>query len=207
MGGYRLSAEFLEKVKAEISETNQKLLASLNGRENPFNTVEYIRILFSESLMEDVEFLDDSSGKPQFKIRHAQIIMRDLLEQVIEFMYLIKHPRLISEYVGEKIDIQSVKKSNPVDGMKKLARGRFAECRQSVASMARDIGEEKSTQGHSALYELYCLLSEECHNSYFFARLDDYKEFKDNKEILALSKDQAENLIIIIDRFLSVYKS
>ena len=207
MGGYRLTDGIFSSLREEISSTNMKLIESLKGNDKYFNTIEYIKVFFSDTMMEDVEFLNTFSGQSLFKVRHAQIIMRDLLEQVIEFIFLMKHPDLISEYVGENIDIQSVEQSSPVKGMKKLASGRYSKGRKSVAEMARDVGESKSKPGHPALYELYCLLSEECHNSYFFARLDDYKEYINNQEILALSEDQAENLGIIIRRFMEAYRT
>ena len=71
----------------------------------------------------------------------------------------------------------------------------------------RTINEKKSSPGRPALYEIYRLLSEECHNSYFFARLDDFKEARDHSEILALSEDQAQHLVIIVMRFMEAYRA
>jgi len=57
--------------------------------------------------------------------------------------------------------------SNYIKEFHKLGGGRFPTGRKSVAEMAQDIGEKKSTSSQMTLYELYQLLSDKCHNSYF----------------------------------------
>lgn len=40
--------------------------------------------------------------------------------------------------------------------------------------MAKDIGELKAADGALSLYDVYCILSEKCHNSYFDSLLKDF---------------------------------
>ena len=87
MGTYQIKNEIYKALEEEISMTNQQLLKSLQGKEEILNTVEFIKISFSESLLEDIEFLNNLSGNPIFKIRHAYMVLRDMLEQVIEFIF------------------------------------------------------------------------------------------------------------------------
>lgn len=207
MGGYQVKPELLEAVKKEVTATNLQLLKSLQGKEDIFNTTAYIKILFSDTLLEDVDFLNTLSGQPIFKVRYAQMILRDMLEQVIEFIFLMKHPDMIPQYLGDNINSNAPFGSNPVNELQKMASGRYADGRKTVSEMAKDINEKKSSPGRPALYEIYRLLSEECHNSYFFARLDDFKEARDHSEILALSEDQAQHLVIIVMRFMEAYRA
>lgn len=206
MGGYQIKKNIFEDLQNEISSINQRLLDKLKGRKDILNSVEFIKISFSDNLSEDIELLNTLSGNLLFKVRHANIIMRDMLEQVIEFIYLMKHNELIAEYVGANVDITKLSTSNPIKGFHKLGNERFKGGRKSVSEMAQDINEKKSAPNRPALYELYQLLSEESHNSYFFTSLNDVEETETGKEILALSEEQAQNLMIIIERFMETYR-
>lgn len=206
MNGYQIKTNIFEDLNTEINSTNQKLLETLKNKSEFLNSVEFIKISFSENLLEDIDFLNTLSGNPLFKVRHANIIMRDMLEQVIEFIYLMKHKELITDYLGANVDTPNLSTSNPIKEFQKLGSKRYKNGRKSVSEMAKDIGEKKSTANNLALYELYQLLSEECHNSYFFANLDDIEQVETKNETSALSKDQAENLMTIIGRFLETYR-
>lgn len=206
MGGYQIKANIFDDLRSEISNINQHLLDNLQGKKEILNTVEFIKINFSDNLMEDAELLNTLSGNSLFKVRHAHMIMRDMLEQVIEFIYLMKHPETIADYLGANVDTNSISDSDPIRGFHKLGNERYIDGRKSVSEMAKDIGEKKSSPACPALYEMYQLLSEECHNSYFFASLNDAEEAETGKEVLALTEDQAQNLMIIIGRFMEIYR-
>lgn len=206
MGGYQITTNIYNALIDEISKTNQLLVNSLKAKSTVINSVEFVKISLSENLLEDVEFLNTLSGNSLFKIRHANIIMRDMLEQVIEFIYLIKHPEIISEYFGSNIDTDKLLKHKPIKGIHKLGNERYTDSRKSVSEMARDINEKNTTPNRPALYDMYQLLSEECHNSYFFSNFDDIEELEHGEEILALSEEQAQNIVIILDRFMETYR-
>lgn len=205
MGAYQIKNEIYKALEEEISMTNRQLLKSLQGKEKILNTVEFIKISFSENLLEDIEFLNSLSGNPIFKIRHADMILRDILEQVIEFIFLMKHPDTISDYLGLNIDDNSEKSSDPIKEIHKIGCKRFKDGRKSVSAMAKDIGEKESSSNRITLYDIYQLLSEACHNSYFFAGLDDAETAETGKEFVALSEEQVQQLIIIIGYFMETY--
>lgn len=69
------------------------------------------------------------------------------------------------------------------------------------------IGEKESTENHLALYELYQLLSEECHNSYFFSNLDTLEQVETGKETIALTEAQTQKVQIITGYFMDVLKN
>lgn len=134
------------------------------------------------------------------------MILRDMVEQVIEFIYLMKHPDLIAEFMGDKIDNSKITANTPVKSTHRLGNERYSGGRKSVSEMARDIGEKNLSERQPALYDIYQLLSEECHNSYFFSNLDNLSETENGEEKLALTEEQAQYLMIIIERFMDVYR-
>lgn len=206
MGAYQIKNEIYKALEEEISMTNQQLSKSLQGKEEILNTIEFIKISFSESLLEDIEFLNSLSGNPIFKIRHAYMILRDMLEQVIEFVFLMKHPDMISDYLGLNIDDNSEKSFDPIKEIHKIGSERFKDGRKSVSAMAKDIGEKESSSNRMTLYDMYQLLSEACHNSYFFAGLDVIETVETGKEFVALSEAQVQHLMIIIGSFMEAYR-
>ena len=79
----------VDELKIIIEDKNKKLYAKLKG-DSILDTTEYVKILFSENILEDIEFLSSLNGKTIFKVRHANAVIRNMLEQTIEFMYLLK---------------------------------------------------------------------------------------------------------------------
>lgn len=206
MESFQITDNFFEGLENEISSINQQLLNSMKGKDDVLCSVEFIKIAFSENLLDDVDFLNKSSGQSIFKARHANIILRDMLEQVIEFIYLMKHTELITDYMGFNVDTTRLTTHNPIKGIHKLGGKRFSGGRKSVSEMAQDINEKRSSQNDISLYELYQLLSEECHNSYFFTNLDDVEEVETGKKTLALTEEQDQYIVIIVGRFMETYR-
>lgn len=68
------------------------------------------------------------------------------------------------------------------------------------------VNEKNSTVDHIALYDIYQILSEECHNSYYFSNLDMLDEMKNKERKLALTEEQAQYLVIVIGRFMEVFR-
>ncbi len=204
LNAFHFKDSFLEKIETSISEKNAELLESLNGkdRDSILSSTEYIKIVFSENLLEDVQFLNSLSGSKIFKPRYADVITRDLLEQVIEFIYLMKNPEKIPDFVGANSNLPENPFDDLVESFRHLGSLRYSSKRMSVSKMTDEINEKTSSGDTQSLYDLYILLSEECHNSYFFSILDDFKE---DNEISALTEYQANNLFTIISHFLKFY--
>jgi len=204
---YDIKPDVLESLCGEIVSINKMLIdRALEREDNILFSIEYIKFSFSKHLLEDINFLTTLSGMEMFKPRHAYMILRDMLEQVIEFIYLMKHSELIAEFMGDKIDNSKISKNNPIKSTHRLGNERYSGGRKSVSEMAKDIGEKTPSENQPALYDIYQLLSEECHNSYFFSNLDSLSETEDGEEKLALTEEQAQYLMIIIGRFMEVYR-
>lgn len=206
MESFHITDGFFEFLENEISSINKQLLDSTKEKDDFLCSVEFIKIAFSTNLLDDVEFLITLSGKPFFKARHANMILRDMLEQVIEFIYLMKHNELITEYMGVNVDTSNISTHNPINGIHKLGSKRYNVGRKSVSEMTQDINEKEFTQNDPSLYELYQLLSEKCHNSYFFENLKDIEEVETGKRILALTEKQWYYIVIIISSFMEAYR-
>ena len=94
---------------------------------------------------------------------------------MIEFLYVKKNPRLVDEYLGLKIDLNVLKdKHSPVEGERTFGKKRYLEKRPYISYIYKDIGELKATEGALSLYDVYSILSEKCHNSYFDSLLKDF---------------------------------
>lgn len=206
MESFHITDDFFESLENEISSLNQQLFNSLKGKDNFLCSVEFIKITFSENLLNDVKFLNTLSGEPLFKARYANIILRDMLEQVIEFIFLMKHKELLPDYMGFNVDTSKLTTHNPIKVIHELGRKRYSGGRKSVSEMADDINEKKSFQNGTSLYELYELLSEESHNSYFFANMDGIEQVATGEKVLALTEDQAHYLVLIVAYFMKVYR-
>ena len=56
--------------------------------------------------------------------------------------------------------------------------------------MAKDIGEYQSADGAMTLYDVYCILSEKCHNSYFDSLLKDFNMVAQNEPNIGFNEEQ-----------------
>lgn len=207
MGVYGIKPDILASLCGEIVSINKELIdRAIERGANILYSPEYIKFSFSNHLLEDIDFLTTLSGEQIFKPRHAYMILRDMVEQVIEFIYLMKHLDLITEFMGGKIDNSKISASMPIKSTHRMGNERYSGGRKSVSEMARDIGEKNLSENQPALYDVYQLLSEKCHNSYFFSNMDNLGEIKNGEEKLALTEEQAQYLMIIIGRFMDVYR-
>lgn len=207
MEAYEIKSDILEGLCGEIVTINKALIDRvIESGDSILYSPEYIKFSFSNHLLEDINYLTTLSGKEIFKPRYAYMILRDMVEQVIEFIYLMKHPDLIAEFMGALIDNNTITTNTPVKSTHRLGNERYSGGRKSVSEMARDIGEKGVSEKQPALYDVYQILSEECHNSYFFSNLDNLGEKERGEEKLALTEEQALYLMIIIERFMDIYR-
>lgn len=197
---------FLKEVEESIQTKNNDLIEIFKNEEKSLNSPEWIKIVFSSNLLEDINFLEAMSSQEFFKCRYADLIIRNLSEQVIEFIYLMENPEKIQDYIGEHANVPEnpaeIMTENIVENFRLLGSRRYSNGRLSVSKMADEINEKTSVDGELSLYDIYILLSEECHNSYFFSILDDLDS---ENQPLAMTDTQDTYLTIIIGRFLECY--
>ena len=134
------------------------------------------------------------------------LLIRDVLEQVIEFIYLLKHTDLIEQFFGANINTGDLDEENLIDEYLHFGGKRYNGGRKRVFQMASSINENASVDNTLSLYDIYRILSEQCHNSYFLSTLDDIEEIETNKKAVALTEEQLTYLMIIISRFMEAYR-
>lgn len=170
----KIDASILEALAQAIISAVQELDASA-GTEKEH--ICWVKTNFIKHFTEDVFFLNDHSEDNAFSRRYGNLIIRDILEQLIEFLYILKNPHLSEEYLGLTINLEEVKRKQSIVkkeglfGEKRYNKG--SDGRPSVSDMAKAIGEKSSADGSLTLYKLYQILSEQCHNAYFSSLLDD----------------------------------
>lgn len=191
-----ISHSFLEIAQAEYEQL-----------ENPqLNSIEFLKFSFAQHFREDINFLTQLDGNPLFHARYANIIIRDILEQTIELLYLIKNPDLVDEYLGLKIDLNSINESeSPLEDLKQFGQNRFIKKRPKIIDMAKKIEQYSSTDDTLSLYKIYRNLSEECHNSYYFSMLDEIEMISTDCAIEALTEEQRMYLTWIINSLTDIY--
>lgn len=176
--------------------------AHANAPDETSKQISLFRMNFIKRFTDDIFFLNDHGGQNDFHTRYANLILRNMVEQVIEFLYISNNPKLVDEYLGGEI----LKKIAAIDAnsttaevMKLYGENRFATKRGRIAQMAEDINERHAIQENClTLYDVFAILSDRTHNSYFSSLLDDFaKEFSKDLYI-GLTAEQARYIDFLI---------
>lgn len=194
----KIDAAILEALAQAITSSVQELDASAGTEKE---NICWVKMNFIKHFTEDVFFLNDHSEDNAFLRRYGNLIIRDMLEQLVEFLYLLKNPYHAEEYLGLTINFEELKrkqslvKKEELFGEKRYNKG--SDGRPSVSEMAKDIGEKSSANGNITLYKLYQILSEQCHNSYFSSLLDDVNKVHYSILTSGLNESQIRDVLIM----------
>lgn len=184
----KVDVSVIEALAKALDKTVQEYMQTIGTDQENFNL---FRMNFIKKFSDDVMFLNDLSGKNDFYHRYGYLILRNMLEQFIEFLYVQKKRHLVDEYLGLKIDLDALReKHTPVEGERNFGKKRYTNNRPSVADMAKNIKEYKATVGTMTLYDTYCVLSERCHNSYFDSLLKDFNSVGTGVPNIGLNEEQ-----------------
>lgn len=165
----------LLQIKAKRDQL-EELAERMSGEEQEESAI-FLSYIIMKGIAEDLEeFLD--LIKSDSKARYQDFIIRNITEQTIEYMYLMNNKELIAEYFGsearieeEEIDMNHISKA-----YKKLGQNRYSDKRTSVNAMAIAIGEKYAQDGIPSLYDVFSIISENCHNSYVHAVIHEQAE-------------------------------
>ncbi len=146
----------------------------------------FLSYVIMRGVAEDLEeFLDllSTDSKP----RYQHFIIRNITEHVIEYMYLMNNKELIAEYFGSKVELDAdVDMKHISEEYKNLGQNRYTSKRMSVNAMAVAIGEKHSEDGVPGLYDIFSIISENCHNSYFHAVIDEMADDEMQNKVFSL---------------------
>lgn len=193
-----LYLDFVDKAK----EINDKILLDLKNTGKEFATQETLSLWVSECLIEDIntiQHLKDSG----FSNRYIDAIIRNMCEQVIEYLYIMKHQELTPLYFGKNLKEEFDEQEDLFKIIKQTGQARF-EKRKPVKEMAEDIGECKSDDDKISLYDIFSVKAELEHNSYFHQIFDIVGEIEDEEDEETNSLDYMF-MIFILSAFLDVY--
>lgn len=191
----------------DAKEINDKVLLDFKNTGKEFATQEILSLWVSECLIEDIgtiQLLKENG----FSNRYTDAIIRNMCEQVIEYLYIMKHQELIPIYFGKNIKQKYDEQGELLKELKQTGQARFGK-RKSVKEMAEDIGELESDDDKISLYDIFSIKAELEHNSYFHHIFDIIGEIEDDEEDEDKSKE-ADNLdylilIFILTAFLNIY--
>lgn len=202
----------MQKIDPAIIEGLAKaMMISVENHKNAMGTDKenlcLLKMHFIKDFSDDVIFLNNLCERVDFYYRYGYLLIRNMLEQLIEFLYVLKNTHLVDEYLGLKIDLDSLKeKHTPVEGERKFGKLRYLNKRPSIYDMTEDIGERVAQDGAFSLYDAYCVLSEKCHNSYFDSLLAEFNKAGANTPTTGLNDEQMLLLNAIIACVLIEYK-
>ena len=192
----KIDAAALEALVHVMNFAMQELDFSAEKEER---NVRWLKANFIKHFTADVFFLNNHSEDCTFLHHHGNLIIRGMLEQLIEFLYLLKNSHRIEEYLGGTVNLEKVNSiQSLIEKAKLLMKKRYDNGRPSVYKMAENIGEVGSTEGTINLYGLYQLLSDESHNSYFSALLGDIHRVHHSTQSCGLRETQLIVVIIMI---------
>lgn len=193
---YELYNDFAKRAE----EKNREIRICFMDSQVRFFSKEMISFVVSECLMEDVETIFKLKNEG-FSDRYTDCIIRNMCEQVIEYIYIMNHSELIPEYFGENIK-DEWNGTNLFKGLKRTGGARFKE-RKSVSEMSVDIGEKISDDEKISLYDIYILKAEFEHNSYFHHMLNTLCYVNDENE--SAEEMDYMYLIYILVAFIKTY--
>lgn len=193
---YELYNDFAKRAE----EKNREIRIRFMDSQVRFFSKEMISFVVSECLMEDVETIFKLKNEG-FSDRYTDCIIRNMCEQVIEYIYIMNHSELIPEYFGENIK-DEWNGTNLFKGLKRTGGARFKE-RKSVSEMSVDIGEKISDDEKISLYDIYSLKAEFEHNSYFHHMLNTLCYVNDENE--SAEEMDYMYLIYILVAFIKTY--
>ena len=194
----KIDIEIIEALALAMTSSVQELDTSAGTEQEH---ICWVKTNFIKNFTSDVFFLNDHSEDVNFPQRYGNLILRNMLEQLIEFLYVMKNPHHAEEYLGLTIRLEEIERKNSVVKKEELfGNGRYnkeLDGRPTVSEMAKDIGEKSSGNGNLTLYKLYQILSEQCHNSYFSSLIDDVNKVYSSLQISGLSENQIRNIHIM----------
>ena len=194
----KIDIEIIEALALAMTSSVQELDTSAGTEQEH---ICWVKTNFIKNFTSDVFFLNDHSEDVNFPQRYGNLILRNMLEQLIEFLYVMNNPHHAEEYLGLTIRLEEIERKNSVVKKEELfGNGRYnkeLDGRPTVSEMAKDIGEKSSGNGNLTLYKLYQILSEQCHNSYFSSLIDDVNKVYSSLQISGLSENQIRNIHIM----------
>lgn len=206
----KLSIEkYLKEIISSIEKSNASYLAILkNLKSDVLLSEEFFKIQYGSTVSEDAGLFLEIYKNKFLSYRHALIILRSLVEQIIEFKYLINNPSYREKFTG---DIEEYKFSdNLVNDLRQFGSKRFKNRKISIAKMAKDIGEKKDSDEKLLLYSIYIILSEQVHNLTFHDILNTIGMLEEGEQTEKTEKSVEDNgifIVFMLDAFMETYIS
>lgn len=156
--------------------------------------------VFAYLILADIKYIKDNIDKRELPIRYMFFVTRNLCEQIIEYLYCMNNEAYLNEYYNTEIPTISIDNlASSVNFIKNIiGQKRFNGNRERISKMCEELGELEGT-----LYQTFSLLSEACHNSYYWeyvTRCGDAQNINVNIELKNLLYVVVSRLVNIIDK-------
>lgn len=201
---------YLNEIIYFIQKNNSLYLDTLSNLTNVLSSEEFFKIQYGSIVSEDIELFLKIYKSKYISHRHALIILRSLVEQIIEFKYLIHNPSYREKFIGD-IEYKPSEEFS-VNDFRQLGSRRFKNGKISIAKMAGNIGEKKDSEERLSLYSIYIILSEKVHNLAFHDILNTFHDILNTIDMLE-EGEQTEKfdeedeiyIVFILNSFMETY--
>lgn len=195
---------YLKEIINSIQKDNSSYLDTLsNFKSGSLSSEEFFKIQYGSIISEDVELFLKIYKSKCISYRHALIILRSLVEQIIEFKYLIHNPSYREKFIGD-IEYKTSEEFS-VNDFRQLGSRRFKNGKISIAKMAENIGEKKDLEEELSLYSIYSILSEDVHNLVFHNILNTVGMLEEGEQTEKFVEENENFIVFILDSFMETY--
>ena len=165
----------------------------------PLTSISFTAFLFSDCIKQDVETILTLKENNNTPTRYSEGIIRNICEQVIEFIYLHRNPSLLPDYYGTNEQIEP----NSITVISAIRRS-INRC-DTIHDMAVAINEETGTADELSLYEAYLFL----HDSYMTSFMELFDAVASIQKGEVSSDGNIDFLILstALRKFMEAYKS
>ena len=198
---------YLKKIIYSIKKNNSLYLTTLkkSERSDVLSSEEFFKIIYGSIVSEDVELFLKIYKNEYISYRHSLIILRSLVELIIEFKYLIHNSSCREKFIG---DIEyELSDEFSVNDFRQLGSKRFKNGKISVLKMAEDIGENKDSDEKLSLYSIYIILSEQVHNLALHEMINKIGILEEDEQTEEFVKDRDILIVYTLDPFMEAYMS
>ena len=194
---------YLNKIIYSIQKNNSLYLDTLSNLTNVLSSEEFFKIQYGSIVSEDVELFLKIYKSKYISYRHALIILRSLVEQIIEFKYLIHNQSYREKFIGD-IEYKPSEEFS-VSGFRQLGSRRFKNGKISIAKMAGNISEKKDSEEKLSLYSIYIILSEKVHNLVFHNILNTIGMLEEGEQTEKFVEENEIFIVFILNSFMETY--
>lgn len=170
-----------------------------------------ISLVFAQCISADISMVLKLMEHKQ-PHRYYDGIIRNMCEQVLEYLNLCDNPNNIKEFLGidkDDSEIEAIGEMNVFAGIRKLIGDKRYSSTHNISNIANLLGEHDGTDEKLSLYEVYQYESTLYHNAYLMEYYDMVSIFAGSEKKDEVSGEMGVQyimLVTILSSFMDKYE-